>query len=82
MALFSCNVTKAVLSSELMQMYSGSRSDATVAFGPKMRIPAARRLSISPLNDSKVNVVTLSEVIFGMPGNKLMMLTEPNGSIV
>ena len=38
MALFSCSVTYAVRESCETAMYSGSRSCATVAPGPKMRI--------------------------------------------
>ena len=39
-ALFSCNVTYAYSLSLEMVMYSGSRSCATVAFGPNTRAPA------------------------------------------
>ena len=37
-ALFSCKVTHAVFESSDTVMYSGSRSCATLAFGPKMRM--------------------------------------------
>ena len=54
-ALFSCKVTHAVLESSDTAMYSGSRSCATLAFGPKMRMLGS---SAVPLKAVKRAVVT------------------------
>ena len=55
MALFSCSVTHAVLESCETAMYSGSRSCATLAPGPKIRIDES---SVAPLNSAKPMSVT------------------------
>ncbi len=77
MALFSWSVTHAVFESCDTAMYSGSRSCATVASGPKMRIDGS---SVAPLKAPKPAVVTSACVTLLAPLRMSMMLTLPSGS--
>lgn len=75
-ALFSWSATHAVVECASMATYSGSRSWATVALGPKIRTPAARTSSIWSLKPSNPAVATVSA---SAPADRSMMLTDPWG---
>ena len=74
MALFSCSVTHAVFESCDTAMYSGSRSCATLAPGPKIRIDES---SVAVLNAEKPMSVTTAAPT---PPRRSIRLTLPSGS--
>ena len=76
-ALFSCSVTHAVLESAETATYSGSKSWAAVALGPKIRTELPRSRS---LNTAKSAVATLSCVTFSTPPATSIIEIEPSGS--
>ena len=61
-ALFSCNAAHAVFPSLDTVIYSGSKSCAAVAFGPKIRIPLFLNCCSWPLNALKSAVLTLGRL--------------------
>ena len=71
-AFASCNVTQAVR--PLSVMYSGSRSCAAVAPGPKTRTPSARSASLENARKSAVRTEA-----FATPWARSMMLIDPSG---
>ncbi len=79
MALFSCSVTHAVFESCEIAMYSGSRSSATVAPGPKIRMDGS---SAAPLNAENPTSVTSASVSVAAPPLTSITLTLPSGSNV
>ena len=79
MALFSCSVTHAVFESCETAMYSGSRSCATVAPGPKTRMDGS---SVASLKAAKPMSVTSADVREATPPRRSMRLTLPSGSTV
>ncbi|MCY1536093.1 hypothetical protein D3C87_1625170 [compost metagenome] len=82
MALFSWQVTQALVLSAEIVMYSGSMSCATLALGPKMRTPAAFSVAACALKAEKSAVDTLLCVRLATPPLISMIDTEPSGSIV
>ncbi len=76
-ALFSCKVTHAVFESSDTVMYSGSRSCATLAFGPKIRMLESRDVPLKAVNRTVVTSACDSVV---MTSGSRMMLTLPSGS--
>ena len=74
-ALFSCSDAQAVLPSADTAMYSGSRSWAAVAFGPKTRTPFFSSSALSKALKSAVRTT-------GLAGSRTSTtLIEPSGSI-
>ena len=61
-ALFSWSVTYAVRESAETVMYSGSRSCATVAFGPKTRISGLSSATVAPVGVEVAEVHRAHEV--------------------
>jgi hypothetical protein len=76
-ALFSCSATYAVVLSALTATYSGSKSCAAVAPGPKTRTPSGT----APLKAVKSAVATLASMSMAAPPDTSMMLTLPSGSV-
>ena len=75
-ALFSCSTTQAVAPSASSAMYSGSRSWAVLAPGPKIRTPWSRSSPSWPLKAVKSAVAAT-----GFCGSLMSTtLTEPSGS--
>ncbi len=78
-ALFSWSVTHAVFESSEAAMYSGSKSCATLAPGPKRRM---RGSSPPALKASKPAATTSVCVMALPPFDTSMMLTDPTGSVL
>ena len=78
-ALFSCSVTQAFVASPEKLIYSGSTSWATDEPGPKILTPDALRALIWLLKGVKDASWTVG---VATPPARLMILTEPTGSVV